>query len=221
VLKGRKRQKVFDFIALPVGQMRTNCYLVYDAKTRECLIIDPGDDADYIVSKISELGLFPQKIVATHGHFDHIMAVNELKLAYKIPFLLNKKDEVLLKWMRKSAVHFIKVDPGPPPIVDQFIEDEEIIGWGLRVIETPGHTPGGICLYSIKEKVLFSGDTLFAEGHVGRSDFAYCNKEDLKRSVKKILGLPKEVKIFPGHGRPTSVGNELFYAKEASDGGKL
>jgi hydroxyacylglutathione hydrolase len=205
---------MIEVARLIVGGLRANCYLVWDKKSREAVIIDPGDEADYIIEKINELDLRPQKIVATHGHFDHVMAVNELKLAlqaqagFKIPFLMHKKDERILRWMRRSAIYFTKVDPGPKPEANENIKEGVVIKAGeieLRVIETPGHTLGGVCLYCPKEKILFSGDTIFAEGAVGRTDFPYCSKAELKKSIKKLLKLPEETKVFPGHGEETTI----------------
>jgi hydroxyacylglutathione hydrolase len=199
---------------LRVGQLATNCYLVSD--NQSAIIIDPGDDADYIIQKINDLDLIPTKIIATHAHFDHIMAVNELKEAYNIPFLLHKSDVPLLKWMRQSALHFTKVDPGPAPKVDKFLKDKEELktgnskltrpAGGLKIIHTPGHTPGGIVLYSNKVGVAFVGDTIFARGRVGRTDFPYCSKNDLQKSTRKLLKLPAKTICYPGHGPKTTIG---------------
>jgi len=154
----------FNIITLPVGQMQSNCYLLI-AENRDCLIVDPGDDGDYLERIIADHRAKPLTILATHGHFDHIMAVTELKLAYNIPFLINQKDEFLVKNMRQSAGHFLGIQTDPPPDADNFLQENEIIALGghkIRVIGTPGHTPGSVCLYLEKEKCLISGDTLFA-----------------------------------------------------------
>ncbi len=199
-----------------VGQLRANCYLVYDKTTKGCVIIDPGDEADFITQKITDLNLIPKLAVATHAHFDHIQAAVELKLAYKIPFLLHKADEVLLRHYRKSAIRFTMLDPGPAPIPDGYLKrniDLRFKIYDLRIIHTPGHTPGGICLYSKTDNALFSGDSIFANGEVGRTDFAYCNKRDLDKSIKKILSLPKETVIYPGHGEETTIEKESKYYK--------
>src|SRR3990172_979126 len=106
---------------LSVGQLQTNCYLVKEVG--KCVIIDPGDDADYIQRIIADENLIPTKIIATHGHFDHILAVYELKLAYNIPFLMSKYDEFLLKRMSSSAKKFTKITTGLPPKVDNYLKD--------------------------------------------------------------------------------------------------
>jgi len=208
------------------GQMAANCYLVYEKRGGDCIVIDPGDEADFIMGKIEGLELKPKAILATHGHFDHIMAVNEIKLYYKIPFLIHKEDEKLLSWMRKSAVHFTGVDPGPQPEADRYLKNNlklRIKNEKFVIMHTPGHTPGGVCFLFKDEGVLFSGDTIFANGTVGRTDLPYSNGEYLKKSVEKILRLPGETIIYPGHGEETTVGQErkLLNTKKFSKGRDL
>jgi len=190
------------------GQLQTNCYLVFDSQASDCIIIDPGDDADYIARHLTDLNLTPSKIIATHGHFDHLLAVTELKLAYSIPFLIHKNDEFLLKRLRSSAKHFLGIQTDPPPLVDEYLKEGDEIKVGkyvLKVIETPGHTPGGISLYCKKAKALFAGDTVFENGGVGRTDFAYSNNNHLMESIKKLLKLPDETVVYTGHGSNTTV----------------
>ena len=167
---------------LVVGQMATNCYIAGG------IIIDPGDDAEYIMSHLKTA---PTMIIATHGHFDHIMAAYALQLAFNIPFYIHEDDKFLLASMQSSANHFLgftHVDPPPKPSKIQ----------NISFIHTPGHTPGSICLYFKKEGVVFTGDTIFAGGAVGSTDHKYSNP--LSQSIKKFLALPPETKIFPGHG---------------------
>lgn len=189
---------------LVIGPLKTNCYLVY--KNDECLIIDPGGDSEVIVNNIRDLNLTPTLIAATHGHYDHILAVNELKLTFKIPFLMTKEDEAMLKWFRKSAQHFSGFDPGPPPKIDTYLEKNSLSSFELEMIKTPGHTPGGVCLYSQKNKILFSGDTIFARGAIGRYDFPYAEKETLLKSIAKLSKLPNDVIVYPGHEEETTIG---------------
>lgn len=172
---------------LVVGVMATNCYLIDD------MIIDPGDDAEYIMSHIDEK---PTKIVATHGHFDHIMSAFALQQAYNIPFYIHPDDIFLLQNMRSSAMHFLglkDVDPAPNPTP---IEN-------IRFIHTPGHTPGSICLEF--EDGIIVGDTIFAGGAVGRTDFSYSSKKDLESSIERILSYSKHTKLFPGHGESVTI----------------
>ncbi len=201
-------------ITLVVGQMQENCYLVYDSKSSDTIIIDPGDDADYIERIIADNKLIPKVIIATHGHFDHIMAVTELKLAYTIPFKIHKNDEFLIKNMQDSARHFLGIITDPPPTIDEFLDPISAIAIGdiqLEVIETPGHTPGSICLYNKKDNILFTGDLLFADGGVGRTDFSYSDAAELKNSLKKIFRLPPQTQIFSGHGRSSTLIEESIH----------
>lgn len=183
---------------ITVGTLAANCYLYHDGSRG--VIIDPGDDYEYIYQRIADLGFSPLAIIATHGHFDHIMAVNELKLAYNIGFYAPEKDEFLIKRMRSSAKYFTGVDPGPPPKIDKFIASTfSVYGIKLEVIETPGHTPGSVCLYDRREQVVFSGDLMFEAGGVGRYDFEYSDRELLYKSISKILKMEKDIRIYPGH----------------------
>lgn len=201
-------------LTLPVGQLQTNCYLLIDEKTEKVLIIDPGDDADYIQRIISDHSCTPIKIIATHGHFDHIMAITELKLAYNIPFLINKKDEFLVKNVQSSAKHFLGIQPDPPPTIDKYLAKTVTFGnEKLEVIETPGHTPGSICLYHKKSNSLFTGDLLFSQGSVGRTDFSYSNTNHLQESLKNIFSLPLSIAIYPGHGNPSTLKEEVKFHK--------
>lgn len=193
---------------LVVGQLATNCYLVSDKKN-EAIIIDPGDDGDYIIQRILDLKLSPKLIIATHGHFDHVLAVIELKLAFKIPFLIHRLDLFLIKQVQKSAKYFLKIEVYPVVTPDRFLKDGEIIKVGnesLEVLVTPGHTPGSISL--LGKGIVFTGDTLFANG-VGRTDFSYGSKEALEKSLKKLSRLPGDTLVYPGHGKETTIRETL------------
>lgn len=182
---------------LVVGSMATNCYIVDD------IIIDPGDDAEYIISHLKEK---PSMIVATHGHFDHIMAAFALQLAYSIPFYIHPDDNFLLANMQSSAQHFLGLKEIDPPPVPTPIKNLPAGRQGLSFIHTPGHTPGSICLKF--GDALFVGDTIFNGGAVGRTDFSYSSRKDLNNSLERILQMPKATRILPGHGEETSVGDE-------------
>jgi len=136
---------------LVVGQLKTNCYLVFCQETRETLIIDPGDDGDFIINRIRDLDLEPKAIVATHGHFDHVLAVTELKLTYQIPFYLHKKDLKILKRAQPTARYFLDTAVDPVIMPDKFLKEGNKIKFGrevLKVLEIPGHTEGSISLFS-------------------------------------------------------------------------
>lgn len=172
---------------LVVGQMATNCYIADD------IIIDPGDDPEYIMDHLRQK---PRMIIATHGHFDHIMGARAIQLAYNIPFFLHENDLFLLQNMQSSAKHFLglkEVDPPPVPSPLQ----------GFNFIHTPGHTPGSICLPF--GDVLIVGDTIFADGAVGRTDFSYSEPLKLVESIDKILSYPEDSRLLPGHGEETTI----------------
>ena len=191
---------------MPVGPMAANCYLVYEEEGK-ALIIDPGDEAEFISRVILEKGLAPQRIIATHGHFDHLLAANELKLAFDIPFLASKKDSFLISRIPILAKKYLG-EAALPLKIDSNIKEGDKIRVGkyvFEVIETPGHTPGSLCLLAMREKVLFGGDLIFKDGSVGRYDFGYSDKEVLKISVAKILKLPGDTTIYPGHSEEFTV----------------
>lgn len=194
---------------LVLGPLATNCYLVWDEKTKEAVIIDPADEGTFIIQKILDLKLKPRLILATHGHFDHVLAATELKLAFRIPFWLHQADLFLLQRTQKTTKHFTGLQADLPPQVDKFLKEGDEITFGkekLRVIETPGHTPGSISLYA--PRILFSGDTLFAGG-VGRTDFSYASQEKIIASIKeKLFRLLDKTVVYPGHGVTTTINNE-------------
>ena len=193
-------------LTLPVGQLQTNCYLIEDSG--EVGIVDPGDDGDFIMRQIMDLGAKPVWIVLTHGHFDHVLAVTELILAYNIPVFLHPKDKFLLKEAKRSAEYFLGVEADPILADCEPLSEGTELAVGkdkLKVLEAPGHTPGGVCLYNREEKILFCGDLMFEGGGVGRTDFSYCSTEDLEKSIERMLKLPEDTVVYPGHGDKTTV----------------
>ena len=207
---------------LPVGDLEANCYLVSDGN--KCIIIDPGDDADFITETIASEKLTPIAIVLTHGHFDHVLGCLELKLNFNIPILLHEKDKKIYTSANQSAKHWLKKNTLKVPPIDQFIKEGDIIKVGaqtLTVIETPGHTPGSICLYSspphnskfiIHNSVLFTGDTLFKDA-VGRTDLSYSSPSDLSKSLLKLKAVSCQLPtvVYPGHGESTTLA--AFFAQ--------
>lgn len=188
-----------------VGALHTNSYIVSSGD--EAIIIDPGDDAERIMGIIDSKGLRVSAIIATHGHFDHVLAVERLRRKYGAPFAINKKD----LWLVRIA-HTVARSYG---IVSEEIEDPDmdlvegniirIGGEELRVIETPGHTPGSACL--LGKEIVFTGDTLF-KGSVGRTDLPGGSWNDLVESLIKIAALDEDLIVYPGHGPPTTIGDE-------------
>jgi len=184
---------------LPVGQLKANCYLVFDEEKRDCIIIDPGDAGDYIIRRITDLELTPKKIILTHGHFDHIQAALEIKLAYNIPVLMHRDDSFLLKSMQSSIKYFLHTDSDPAVSIDKYLKDKDLIKLNtheFKIIHTPGHTPGSISVYNKSSGIIFVGDLVFKNGLVGRADFKYSDKELLNTSIEKILKLPNKTIIF-------------------------
>ena len=191
--------------------MQSNCYFVIDTQKENTFIIDAGDDANYLIKQIDILGLKPLLLIASHGHFDHNMAAYELQSAYNIPYFISEKDLFLLKKMPVSAKYYLNIDSTIIPKSISFLKKGkryEIEKSYFEVMEIPGHTPGSIGLYNPAEKILFSGDCIFEDGGIGRYDFSYSSKNDLDKSLKKILNLPKDTIIYPGHGGKTSVKKE-------------
>lgn len=195
----------------PLGQMQANCYILLDTKTRECIIVDPADEADYIEEKVSQLRSKPKGVIVTHGHFDHCMAAFEITKAFHIPFFAHKNDQFLLDRLVESAKHFLNIDVLKAPPVDTYITDCKEIRFGessVSILHTPGHTPGSVCLYDKKNSVLFSGDLIFEGGAIGRTDFSYSSRSDMRKSLQKILPLPDALQIYPGHGNSSILGRE-------------
>ena len=192
-----------EILSFSLGALNTNAYLVFCPKTRAGLIIDPADEANFLSEKILREKIKPLAIVATHGHFDHLLAANELQLAFGIPFLIHQNDQKILSTLQKSASwHLRRKMSEEPPKKLSFLKEGEKIYFGkewLTVIELPGHTPGSIGLYNFSQKILFSGDTIFKDG-VGRADFAYSSPESLTQSLQKIREKFAGFRIFPGHG---------------------
>ncbi|HYD34704.1 MAG TPA: MBL fold metallo-hydrolase [Vitreimonas sp.] len=200
---------------LPLGELSTNCYLAWCPSTLTAVIIDPADSGDFITERILHHQLTPKYILLTHGHFDHVLAVLELKLNFQLPILMHPADNALLKTARQSTQHWLHRDPGPVPPADQALHAGQTIAIGkehLTVLETPGHTPGSVSFYN--QEVIFSGDTLFATG-VGRTDFKYSDEEKLHHSLTKLLDLPPTLTLLPGHGEACRL-QDCDWAREHS-----
>ena len=181
--------------AVKVGELRTNCYLVFNEPDNEALVIDPGSDLDLIVNKVD--GLKIKAIVLTHGHFDHVTDAFKLKEMTGAPVMIHEFDEPI---MVLSTHH----------IADRHLHDGDTItvdSMNFKVIHTPGHSPGGICLYNEEEKVLFSGDTLFLANY-GRTDLPGSSQSEMEKSLSSLFKLPPETEVYPGHGKPTTIGEE-------------
>ncbi len=192
-----------------VGVLQANCYIVADVGSREALVIDPGDEGERIEGFIVRENLHLKLIVNTHFHFDHAGANAYLKEKFEVPIAIGHKDAPFLKRAYLAAVELM-IKSSPSPEADLLLKENntiEIGSYKLKVIETPGHTPGSICLYDANQGLLFSGDTLFYES-VGRWDLPGGDEKQLFESLKKIINLPDKTIVYPGHGIETTIGHE-------------
>jgi len=206
--------------------MDTNCYIYSNGK-KECVIIDPGAEEERIISSVNMLKMVPVGIVLTHGHYDHTGAVAGLREHYRkekieVQVAIHAADRKFLgRTARKANLDalasmgvsetqdFQAQFAGPPEPDVILAEGQKVFSSGLVVLETPGHTRGGICLYSEKDGLLFSGDTLFFMG-VGRTDLPGGNEKAMLESIRtKLLTLPPETRVFPGHGLDTTIEREI------------
>lgn len=198
--------------SVTVSECYTNCYICMNKDTKEGFIVDPGDDELKISVNVSRLEMTPKAILLTHGHFDHIGAVNQLKERYNIPVIVGAKEEKVLTDSRMNLSSMF----GEPVKVngDKFLEDGEnfqVAGFDIQYFLTPGHTPGSGCFYIEEEQVLFSGDTLFQASR-GRTDFPGGSESDIIKSIKnKLLVLPGETEVYPGHMNITNIDSEKVY----------
>jgi glyoxylase-like metal-dependent hydrolase (beta-lactamase superfamily II) len=199
-----------------VGALQVNCYIAYDEDSLDAIVVDPGDEAEKIIGFLEYRKLKVSAIVCTHAHFDHIGAIGRLKEKTAAPVILHKEDLDIYKRADKQGVLWgFHIEQQPEPDTYVLEGDEIAVGKSrLKVLHTPGHSPGGICLYG--EGVIFTGDTIFA-GSVGRTDFPGGSLTELKRSFARIISLPPETRIFSGHGPMTTVKDEKednFFAHE-------
>jgi hydroxyacylglutathione hydrolase len=195
---------------LPVGPLQCNCSIIGDETTREAMVIDPGDNIEDVIALIAKHQLQVKQIVITHAHIDHVGGAMKLRAATGAPILLNQNDHALLKMLDMQAAWVGMASPGKVDI-DQSVKQADTIKAGslvANVIETPGHTEGSICLYFPAENKLIAGDTLFA-GSIGRTDLPGGSFEKIIRSLHgKVLALPDETVVVPGHGPLTTIGTE-------------
>jgi hydroxyacylglutathione hydrolase len=196
----------------PVGPLQCNCYIVGDPETREAIVIDPGDEAEVLADVLVEKQLRVTAIVATHAHFDHIVAAEHLRQVTGAPFYLHEADAPLLDWMQTSGRIFLGVDLPPPPDVDERPTEGDVLEAGkvrLEVLHTPGHSPGSISL--VADEGVFCGDTLFA-GSIGRTDLPGGDSQQLLDAIaRKLFAFDEDMAVHPGHGPSTTLGEERRY----------
>jgi hydroxyacylglutathione hydrolase len=195
-------------LRLEVGELQTNCYIYYSASSRHCIVIDPGGEADRILALIAGEKLLPLAVVLTHGHADHVGAATALLARFRIPLWIHGEDEEEMRSETGQSLADMFGVKLPPP-AGRFLADGDTLAIGdqeLKVIHSPGHTPGSILLYG--EGLLFTGDTLFKED-VGRTDLPGGDEEKLRDSLVRIKGFPPRTVILPGHGEPSVLEHEL------------
>jgi len=193
---------------LEVGALRTNCYLVVAEPSRQAVVIDPGGNADVILAALRELEATVRLIPLTHFHFDHIMAAPEVRRATGAPLAIHEAEATLLA--QPPALFRFAYPDTPGLTADRLLRDGDELTFGevtLQVLHTPGHSPGSVCLYCAEENAVFTGDTLFA-GDVGRTDLPGGNARQLTASLRRLLTLPAETRVFPGHGPASTLERE-------------
>ena len=186
-----------EIITLPLGPLQTNCYLLRREDSDKCLIVDPGDEAKRVLSLLEEKHLTPEAILLTHGHFDHVGAVRELFSETDCEVYIGEPDLSLPPVFTAGRLFYTHTYPSTGTL--------HLAGLTIRVLPTPGHTPGSVCL--LIGDVLLSGDTLF-RGSCGRTDFPGGSQAEIAASLKTLAALPGDYRVLPGHGGETTLDRE-------------
>jgi len=196
--------------SFPVGPLQCNCTILGDSAPGEAIVIDPGDEISRIQARLTKLGLKVKQILITHAHIDHVGGALKLKRLTGAPILLNENDLPLLQMMEQQA-GWLGVDTPETEAPDASLQDGMTIGLDTlagQVIHTPGHTQGSVCLLFAPLRLLVAGDTLFA-GSIGRTDLPGGNSRQIIDSIhSRLLVLPEETQVLPGHGGLTTIGEE-------------
>jgi len=199
---------IFEHLA--VGVFQCNCFILGCEETREAIVVDPGDHLERIIERVEGHGLNVTQIIATHAHLDHVGAMSGLGTHTGAPTCMHQEDQFLYDNLAMQADLFRLPTPPSGPVT-RYLKEGDRISWGrheAQVIHTPGHTPGSLCFFMPGEEILFSGDTLF-QGSVGRTDLWGGDQPTLIRSItERLLRLPDETAVFPGHGPDTTIGFE-------------
>jgi hydroxyacylglutathione hydrolase len=198
---------------MPVGPLRCNCSIFGDEQTREAIVVDPGGDISKITEILDKHALKVKAIVITHGHIDHVAAAAELKALTQAPIYMNTKDQEQLD-MREMQANWIGIAIPGAVEIDAPAVDGTVLALGttsFHVIHTPGHTQGSLCLWIPEENKLVAGDTLFRDS-IGRTDLPGGDGRQILSSIKtRLLDLPEEAVVIPGHGESTTLGREKLH----------
>lgn len=196
-----------------VGPVMTNCYFAVNEDINEMFVVDPGDMADFLISKIKEKNLKPAAVLLTHGHFDHAAAAKDVAEAFQIPIYAHEAEKETLENPTVNLSGMMG-EQGTAYHADIYVKDGDILhlaGFEIQVLHTPGHTKGGCCYYLEKEQAVFAGDTLFFES-VGRTDFPGGSASVLLKSIQeKLMPLPGQINVYTGHNDTTTIGWERQY----------
>ncbi len=196
---------------IKVGVLNTNCYFI-SKKNKDIFIIDPGDEAKKIINFIEKHNFKPKYMLATHAHWDHFLAANQLSKKYKINLLINQKDELILDSNSQIASEITDQTIQLPMHIEYIDNTHDCFAdFDLKCISTPGHSPGSISLYNPKNKFAIVGDTLFAHQIPGRTDLPGGNEKQIKNSIHKLKQLPATTLFYPGHGKKFTINNSLKY----------
>jgi len=196
-----------QIISLVTGAMLENAYLVFDEASKQAAVIDPGDDAGKIEEQVDRLGLRLEYILLTHGHADHIGAVDELREKYNAKVAVHALDAEMLLSGEKNLSSFIGT-PFAVKAADRLLQDGDVVDVGtirFHVMHTPGHSKGSVCY--LADHVMFSGDTLF-EGSIGRTDFPGGSMSEMRASLARLKALEEDYEVYPGHGGATTLEQE-------------
>jgi glyoxylase-like metal-dependent hydrolase (beta-lactamase superfamily II) len=205
-------------VQIPAGPIQTNAFLIIDPRSSEALIIDaPPESADAIEAELASRNAMPTTLVITHGHWDHIGDADEISRRFDIPLVVHESERQTLETPRSEPVQI------QPAQVSRTVDEGDMISVGdhaFEVLVTPGHSPGQISLYSAADHLLFGGDTLFPNGY-GRTDIPGASEVATVETMRRLLTLPDDVTVLPGHGDATTIGRERYWMKHVADTGQL